>query len=109
MDVNEISYDNFIWQGTRSDGTLSAPRSESADTVINTSCDHMGDSAAWWDNIPTGKLIILQNNDWFENDQHNNSVTDISVFKNLYPMAELLYEGELDCTLYTRYMLIGRK
>ena len=82
---------------------------ESADTVINTSCDHMGSDDAWWDNIPQGKLVILQNNDWYENDQHNNSMQDIAAFKSKYPMGELLYEGELDLTLYTRFMLIGRK
>jgi hypothetical protein len=106
--VNSISYDNFAYDTIKYDGTAQRV-TDTADIIINTSCDHMGDSAAWWDNIPTGKLIILQNNDWFENDQHNNSVNNIDEFKMMYPMRELLYEGELDCTLYTRYMLIGRK
>ena len=108
LDVNSMQYDNFDYVTLKYDGTEQNVW-ESADTVINTSCDHMGSDDAWWDNIPQGKLVILQNNDWYENDQHNNSMQDIAAFKSKYPMSKLLYEGELDCTLYTRFMLIGRK
>ena len=108
LDVNSMQYDNFDYVTLKYDGTEQNVW-ESADTVINTSCDHMGSDDAWWDNIPQGKLVILQNNDWYENDQHNNSMQDIAAFKSKYPMGELLYEGELDLTLYTRFMLIGRK
>ena len=69
----------------------------------------MGSDRTWWDSIPSDRLIILQNNDWFENDQHNNSVNDLAEFAKMYPMRELLFSGELDCTLYKRFMLIGRK
>jgi len=108
LDVNELVYDEFTYQTMKYDGSAQ-PLYESADTIINTSCDHMGHCTAWWDRIPPGRLIILQNNDWFENEQHNNSVENLDQFKRQYPMTELLYAGELDCTLYTRYMLIGRK
>jgi hypothetical protein len=108
LDVNDMHYDDFDFVTLKYDST---PQTvvESADTVINTSCDHMGNSAQWWNNIPDGKLVILQNNDWYENEQHNNSVENLAEFKRLYPMRELLFEGELDLTLYTRFMLIGRK
>jgi hypothetical protein len=109
MDVNHISYDDFVWRGNRPDGTFSEPRSESADTVINTSCDHMGGDDSWWRNIPSGKLVILQNNNWHENIQHDNSVDTVDEFQLMYPMKELLFSGEFDCKLYRRFMLIGRK
>jgi len=108
LDVNSMQYDNFDYVTLKYDGTEQNVW-ESADTIINTSCDHMGSDDTWWNNIPQGKLVILQNNDWYENDQHNNSMQDIDAFKSKYPMSELLYEGELDLTLYTRFMLIGRK
>ena len=108
LDVNSAIYDEFSYLLLKHDGT-SQMVCESADTVINTSCDHMGDDRTWWDRIPSGKLVILQNNDWYENDQHNNSVATLREFKKQYPMSQLLFEGELDCTLYTRFMLIGRK
>ena len=82
---------------------------DTADTVINTSCDHMGDNYTWWNNIPEGKLVILQNNDYAEVDDHDNIVHDIEEFAVKYPMSSLLYSGKLECSLYNRYMLIGRK
>jgi hypothetical protein len=108
LDINHLQYDNFEYSTRKYDGSF-GQISDTADTVINTSCDHMGGSNTWWENIPQGRLVILQNNDWFENDQHNNSVQDLDQFRAMYPMTELLYAGELDCTLYTRFMLIGRK
>jgi hypothetical protein len=109
-DVNLLDYDAFNWRvWSTVNNRMSHPITDRADTIINTSCDHMGDDRTWWDRIPSGRLVILQNNDWYENDQHNNSVVDLTEFKAQYPMNQLLFEGELDCTLYTRFMLIGRK
>ena len=108
MDVNQLTYDDFSYQTKKYDGSLQTVV-DSVDTIINTSCDHMGNDKTWWDRIPSGRTIILQNNDWYENDQHNNSAKDLNEFKQMYPMNELLYAGELDCTLYTRFMLIGSK
>ena len=108
VDVNTVVYDNFMHYSLRYDGSV-VEQCDSADTVINTSCDHMGGNNSWWDRIPSDKLIILQNNNWHENDQHNNSAADLNEFTRMYPMSELLFAGELDCTLYTRFMLIGRK
>ena len=109
-DINELDYDAFEWSvWSTVNNRMSYPITDSADTIINTSCDHMGSNNAWWDKIPPGRLVILQNNDWFENDQHNNSAADLNEFTRMYHMSELLFAGELDCTLYTRFMLIGRK
>jgi hypothetical protein len=108
IDVNELSYNSFSYHTKKHDLT-SQHLIDTADTVINTSCDHMGGNNTWWDRIPADKLIILQNNNWHENGQHNNSVNTLDEFKRMYPMDELLFAGELDCTLYTRFMLIGRK
>lgn len=110
QDINNLDYDAFEWSvWSNINNRMSYPITDSADTIINTSCDHMGGDHSWWNNIPDGKLVILQNNDWYENEQHNNSVENLAEFKRLYPMRELLFEGELDLTLYTRFMLIGRK
>ena len=99
LDINDLKYgDGITYLTTRADGQQRKMPTD-ADTIINTSCDHMGGDQTWWDNIPSGKLVVLQNNNWFENDQHNNSVHDINEFKSLYPFTELLFAGELDCTL----------
>jgi hypothetical protein len=107
MDVNLLQYDNFIYDTVKRDGSTQE-LCESADTVINTSCDHMIDNT-WWSSIPTGKLIILQNNDFFAHADHGNCCYSIDEFKIKYPMQTILFEGTLDCTLYNRFMLIGYK
>lgn len=108
VDVNEIVYDDFVYTTKKYNG-IDQQLVESCDTIINTSCDHMGQDITWWNRIPPDRLVLLQNNNWADNDQHDNSVRSINEFKDMYPMSELLYAGEIECTLYNRYMLIGRK
>lgn len=106
IDVNRLHYDSFRFNTVKYDGTVQEVM-ESADTVINTSCDHM-DSQKWFDRIPDGKLVILQNNDFAGHDDHVNTVQNLEQFRSRYPMTEYLYQGELDCKVYKRFMLIGR-
>jgi hypothetical protein len=63
----------------------------------------------WFENIPTGKLVILQTNDYFDNPQHSNCCKDLEDAKAKYPMQDILYIGELDTQLYNRFMIIGIK
>lgn len=107
LDVNSMYYVDYKFATQKSDGTVQYIQ-ESADTVINTSCDHM-DKNTWWERIPSGTLVVLQNNNFLEKTEHVNTVASLAEFKNRYPMHNILYEGELDCDLYVRYMLIGRK
>jgi hypothetical protein len=110
MDVNNLNYDEFQWTfWSKVNNRMSYPILESADTIINTSCDHMGKNNSWWNSIPSGKLVILQNNNFTDVNEHNNVVNSLREFIEMYPMNELLFSGSLDCKLYTRYMLIGRK
>lgn len=108
FDVNNLLYKQFTYVTYKTDKSAFM-LTDTADTVINTSCDHMGDNYTWWNNIPEGKLVILQNNDYAEVDDHDNIVHDIEEFAVKYPMSSLLYSGKLECSLYNRYMLIGRK
>lgn len=107
IDVNKLEYDNFEFSTTKYDGSTQL-LVDSADTIINTSCDHMLRND-WWDAISLGKLVVLQNNNFAEITEHVNNVANLAEFKQRYPMSEILYEGVLDCTLYNRYMLIGYK
>jgi len=75
--------------------------------IVNTSCEHMNNE--WYDNLPSGTLVVLQTNDYFDNPQHSNCVKDLEEAKNKYPMQSIMYEGELDTHLYNRFMLIGVK
>ena len=75
--------------------------------IVNTSCEHMNNE--WYDNLPSGTLVVLQTNDYFDNPQHSNCCKDLEEAKNKYPMQSVMYEGELDTSLYNRFMLIGIK
>lgn len=92
----------------RSNGT-SLQMTEMPTTIINTSCEHIGNFKEWYAKIPNDTLIILQSNNFFEIEEHVNCVTDIEHFKTIAPMTNILYEGSLELDKYTRFMLIGYK
>lgn len=77
------------------------------DLIINTSCEHMDNS--WFKNIPEGKLVALQTNDYFSNEQHVNCCHDLTEAKEKYQFSKIYYSGTLDTGLYNRFMIIGRK
>lgn len=86
---------------------------EMPDTIINTSCEHIGNFREWYDNIPEGITLILQSNNYFEIPEHINCVSNIEEFSKQTPMQKVFYQGELDVPknngFYTRFMKIGIK
>jgi hypothetical protein len=82
---------------------------QGADLVINTSCEHMAPTSAWYDRVPPGTLQVHQSNDYFDCPEHVNCVADLEAFKADLPMGEVLYQGSMARKRYTRFMLIGRK
>ena len=75
--------------------------------IINTSCEHMDET--WFNNIPKGKTICLQTNDYFSNEQHVNCCKDLNDAIAKYPMSKTLYTGEIETAEYNRFMIIGEK
>ena len=55
MDVNLLQYDDFTYDTIKRDGTVQSIF-ESADTVINTSCEHIQNFKEWYDKIYPGYL-----------------------------------------------------
>lgn len=81
------------------------------DLIINTSSEHMNDD--WFFKIKfkeysPSPLIIIQNNNLFDVEEHVNCVHSVDHMKKKFPMSEILYEGELQLTGYKRFMLMGR-
>jgi hypothetical protein len=76
--------------------------------VINTSLTGM-QGQAWFDNIPSGTLVVLQSRD---NDP-GDAVHSTQDIIDRFPLSEVIYDGELKLqdpeTDYTRYMVIGIK
>ena len=78
------------------------------DTIINTSCEHLDHFARWYKKIPKGKLVVLQGND-LEIPEHVNRFRNLDDFESKTPMSKVLFSGELQFDMYTRFMRIGIK
>ena len=89
----------------------SMPAKMDATCVINTSCEHIVDFDKWWAGIPKGMLVIMQNNDFDDEDHEHaeDTVTSLEEFSKRLNVSETLYEGTLALEEYSRYMVIGRK
>ena len=69
----------------------------------------MNNFEEWYAKIPSGKLVVLQSNNFFEVEEHINCATDLDDFSKMTPMEHVYYKGELELEKYTRYMRIGYK
>jgi len=110
QDIMDIDYDEHVWQfWSNANNRMSRPITDSPDTIINTSCEHIENFAEWYFKIPADRLVILQSNNFFQVEEHVNCVNNIEEFKTQAPMLEVLYSGELELPKYKRFMLIGYK
>jgi len=108
LDIHDLRYDNFRYTTKRSDGS-EVELTETPNTIINTSCEHIENFAEWYAKIPNGKLVVLQSNDYFEVPDHINCSADLDTFSKSAPMSDVKFEGELFLSNYTRFMKIGYK
>ena len=107
-DILELDYNPVVFNTAKADGT-NEKVSVYPDTIINTSCDHIENYDIWYNKLPKDTLLILQNNNYFEETEHINSVKDIDAFKEASPMSNIVFEGTLNLGMYKRFMLIGYK
>jgi len=103
--ILDINYASDTYTVNKPDGTCNL--TDSPDTIINTSCEHIDNFNEWYSKIPTGKLVILQTNNYFEIEDHVNCSADLTAFEIQTPLTTTLYSGELILDKYTRYMRIG--
>lgn len=80
-----------------------------SDVVINTSCEHISqqDYEMWLDKVPIHSLLVLQSNN-YSIDEHVRTASSLEDFQK-QSKINVLYSGQLELPLYTRYMLIGTK
>ena len=110
QDIMDIDYNEHTWQyWSNANNRMSYPITDSPNTVINTSCEHIENFTEWYAKIPNGKLVILQSNNFFEVDEHVNCSIDIDDFSRQTPLNSVLYSDSLQLEKYTRYMRIGYK
>ena len=110
QDIMDVDYNEHTWQyWSNANNRMSKPITDSPDTIINTSCEHIENFEEWYAKIPDGKLVVLQSNNYYEVEEHVNCVKDIKEFGNMARMTGPLYAGELELPKYKRFMLIGFK
>jgi hypothetical protein len=108
MDILDMDYHGQTYTVRRNDGG-SEELYDVPDTIINTSCEHIEEFRFWYERIPEGKLVILQNNDYKDIPDHVNCCQDLEDFATQTPMRRCLYQGELNLGRYKRFMRIGYK
>ena len=112
MDVNNLIYTGeFMYETLKYNGDEEMITDDAPTCVINTSCEHIVDFDKWWAGIPDGMLVIMQNNDFDDEDHEHadDTVTSLEEFSKRLNISETLYEGTLALEEYNRYMVIGRK
>lgn len=107
LDIMKIDYQRHLYEVRKGDGS-EVTLIESPDTIINTACEHV-DYQKWLELIPKGKLVVLQNNNFFGCEGHTHCVSSAEEFKNNCQLSEVYFSGELNLAKYNRYMIIGRK
>jgi hypothetical protein len=107
QDIHSLEYPGH-YVTKRSNGT-ECELFDDPDTIINTSCEHIVNFREWYDKIPTGKIVILQSNNYYDINDHVNCYDSVDNFVKDCPMSSLDFAGELDCGSYNRFMLIGKK
>jgi hypothetical protein len=110
MTILDINYEVLPWQyWSNKNNRLSYPITDTPDTIINTSCEHITEFDSWYNMLPKGKLLVLQANDFVDLDMHTNCYNDLEDFELHTPMNTVLYSGMLQLEKYNRFMRIGFK
>jgi hypothetical protein len=81
-----------------------------ADVVINTSFEHISQDEydLWLCGLRQDSLIVLQTNNYVI-PEHVRIAKNLDEFKSQADLANILYAGELNLSLYKRFMIIGKK
>lgn len=80
-----------------------------ADVIINTSCEHISQEQydLWLCGMPHSSLLVLQSNN-YNIDEHVRTASNLEQFKQQCGIT-VMWAGQLELPLYTRYMVIGKQ
>lgn len=106
QNIHEIRFEEHVYDVVKSDGTTETLW-DTPNTVINTSTEHIEDFDKWYSKIPNGTLVVMQNNDYFEIEEHVNCSSSLEEFAQKTPMSTELFSGSLNLKKYNRWMRIG--
>jgi len=107
MDIQHIDYSKpFEFPAWSKNKDQVVSHKSDCNTIICTSCEHITEWDKLYRKFPEGKLLILQSNN-FDIPEHTNRSESLEQFEAQTPMERVLFSGELDCEIYTRFMRIG--
>ena len=97
-DIAEMINDNWICQSEvfrahTLDCNLLVPTD--SDLIINTATEHFP-SMTWWNNIPSGKRVVLQGNNMVHAGEEVTISTSLDDFKQRFPLSTYEYTGEIE-------------
>lgn len=80
-----------------------------ADVIINTSCEHITQDQydLWLSGLPHNSLLVLQSNN-YNIPEHVRIADSLEHFKEQCGI-NVIWAGQLELPLYTRYMIIGKQ
>lgn len=80
-----------------------------ADVIINTSCEHITQDQfdLWKSGMPHSSLLVLQSNN-YDIPEHVRTAATLDEFK-IQCGIDVIWAGELELPLYTRFMVIGKQ
>lgn len=79
--------------------------------IINTSSEHMSDIAQmkqYYKDYPEPPYVVIQSNNYFSLEEHVNCVESVEELIEKSKLKKVLFAGEKELDLYTRYMVIGQ-
>ena len=111
VDVRNLTFVGDVYQSKKYNGDVETITDTPATCVINTSCEHIDNFDEFWNKIPMGTLVIMQNNDFIEHEDETvvNTISSEEAWVEKLNVTELLYKGTLELEKYNRFMVIGRK
>jgi hypothetical protein len=82
-------------------------RSDAA-VIVNTSCEHITQDQydLWLSGMPHNSLLVLQSNN-YHIDEHVRTAESLDEFAKQSGI-DIMWQGQLELPLYTRWMLIGK-
>jgi len=79
------------------------------DIIINTAAEHIPDVQAWSDSLSKGKILVVQSNDARQIAEHVSCVDSAEELAEKLKLSEVYYSGSKKFSMYTRFMVIGKK
>ena len=79
--------------------------------IVNTSTEHVSQNTfdTWLSHMPSQTPILLQGNNFFDCGEHVRCSNNLDDFKKQNHLDIVLFEGELECGNFTRFMTLGYK